>query len=225
MPISLYEHPVWQTDPEQTMHPGGLEITEQALAFCDLPPDTRVLDVGCGTGASLSYITSMLGYASYGIDTSAELLSRARKKNPEVLFVQAKGEHLPIANESMNLILSECTLSMFEVHLALSEYGRILKHEGYFILSDLFVRNENGLKDLRQLPPGLCISAAMTQTQIMEEIELCHLKVVAWQDCSEKLKEFPICTLATAAAVDPFDLYIASARAKLGYYFLIARKA
>jgi hypothetical protein len=34
-----------------------------------------------------------------------------------------------------------------------------------------------------------------------------------------------MCTLSTAAAVDPFDLIIAAGKAKLGYYFLVARKA
>jgi hypothetical protein len=39
------------------------------------------------------------------------------------------------------------------------------------------------------------------------------------------LRDFPVRSLTFTEAVDPFDFYIAAAHAKLGYYFLVARKA
>ena len=224
MQIPLYEHPIWQSVPEQVMRPGGLTITEQALAYCDLQPGMRVLDVGCGTGATLRHITARYGLMGFGVDVSAELLSQARQTNSQVGWMRARSESLPIASESMDVILSECTLSIFETDTALSECARTLKHGGYFIVSDLYVRNENGADALRQLPPGTCIGAAMPKAQILEKLERFGLQVYVWQDCSEKLKEFSICTLTTAANVDLFDLHIAAAKAKLGYYLLVAMK-
>jgi ubiquinone/menaquinone biosynthesis C-methylase UbiE len=138
--------------------------------------------------------------------------------------MRAQGESLPFASESMDVVLSECTLSIFEMESALSECARTLKHGGYFIVSDLYARNESGVEALRQLPSGTCISAAIPKNQILEKIEMCGLQVSIWQDCPETLKEFSICTLTTAAKIDPFDLHIAAAKAKLGYYFLVARK-
>jgi ubiquinone/menaquinone biosynthesis C-methylase UbiE len=206
------------------MRPGGLTVTEQALSFCDLQPGARVLDVGCGTGATLKHITTEYGLTGFGVDISRGLLSRAHGNNSSVSFAQAKSEHLPISSESMDVILSECTLSIFETDVALSECLRTLKHGGYFIISDLYARNENGAEALRQLPSGTCINAAMPQSQILEKIKHCGLQIFVWQDCSETLKEFSICTLTTAAKIDPFDLHIAAAKAKLGYYFLVTRK-
>ena len=224
MQASLYEHPVWQSVPEQVMRPGGLTITEQALACCDLQSGMRVLDVGCGAGATLRHITAKYGAAGVGVDVSAELIARARQTSPQLSWMRSRSENLPFANESMDVILSECTLSIFEMESALSECARTLKHGGYLIVSDLYVRNENGVEALRQLPSGTCISAAMPKNQILEKIERCGLQVSTWQDCSETLKEFSICTLTAAAKIDPFDLHIAAAKAKLGYYFLVARK-
>lgn len=224
MQASLYEHPVWQSVPEQVMRPGGLTVTEQALAYCDLQSDMRVLDLGCSTGATLKYATAKYGVSGFGVDVSAELISQARQTNSQVGWMRAQGESLPFASESMDVVLSECTLSIFEMEFALSECARTLKRGGYFIVSDLYARNENGVEALRQLPSGTCISAAMPKNQILEKIERCGLQVSTWQDCSETLKDFSICTLTTAAKIDPFDLHIAAAKAKLGYYFLVAKK-
>jgi arsenite methyltransferase len=222
--IPLYEHPVWQDIPEQVMRPGGLTVTEQALAFCDLQAGMRVLDLGCGVGATLKQITTEHGLSGFGVDVSAELLARARRTSSKVEWMRAQGESLPMAGESMDVVLSECTLSIFEMDIALSESVRVLKRGGCFVVSDLYARNENGMEALRQLPRGTCISAAITQRQILNKLEDCGLRVDVWQDCSERLKEFSICTLTTAAQVDPFNLHIAAAKAKLGYYFLAARK-
>lgn len=224
MQIPLYEHPVWQNVPEQVMRPGGLTITEQALAHCELQSGMRVLDVGCGAGATLRHVTAAYGLQGFGVDVSAELIARARQTNSQIGWMRAQGESLPFASESMDVILSECTLSIFEMESALSECVRTLKCGGYFVVSDLYARNESGVEALCQLPSGTCISAAMPKNQILEKIENCGLQVFIWQDCSEKLKEFSICTLTTAAQVDPFDLHIAAAKAKLGYYFFVARK-
>lgn len=224
MQIPLYEHPVWQSVPEQVMRPGGLTVTEQALTFCDLQPDMRVLDVGCGAGETLRHITAKYEVTGVGVDVSAELIVRARQTSPQLSWMRSRSETLPFANESMDVLLSECTLSIFEMDKALSECARVLKRGGYFVVSDLYARNENGVDALHKLPRGTCIGAAISQNQILANIEQCGLRVEIWQDVSEKLKEFSICTLTTAAQVDPFDLYIAAAKAKLGYYFLVARK-
>ncbi len=224
MQTSLYEHPVWQSVPEQVMRPGGLTVTEQALAYCDLQSGMRVLDVGCGTGATLGYVTAKYGLSGFGVDVSAELLSQSRQANSQVGWMRAQGESLPFTSASMDVVLSECTLSIFKIESALSECVRALKRGGCFIVSDLYARNESGVEALRQLPSGTCISAAMPRNQILEKIESYGLQVSTWQDCSETLKEFSICTLTAAAKIDPFDLHIAAAKAKLGYYFLVARK-
>jgi ubiquinone/menaquinone biosynthesis C-methylase UbiE len=206
------------------MRPGGLSITEQAFSHCDLPSGARLLDVGCGMGSTLRYITANYTCSGFGVDVSRELLSRACQNDPRSSFARAKSETLPFPDESMDAVISECTLSMFETDMALSECARVLKPDGYFIVSDLYARNKNGVHALRRLPPGTCIGMAMHQAEIVEKIQRCGLNVIIWQDCSEQLKEFSICTLVTAAKVDPFDLHIAAARARLGYYFLVANK-
>ncbi len=225
MQIPLYEHPVWESLPNQVMRPGGLTVTEQALAFCALLPGARVLDLGCGAGATLLHLSAEFGLAGFGVDVSGALLARARQSGNGAVFAQARSEQLPLASGSMEAVISECTLSIFEMETALAECARVMKPGGYFIVSDLYARNAAGIAALRQLPAGTCIGAALTRGEIEVKLAGSGLEIAVWQDCSERLKQFPLCTLSTAAAVDPFDLIIAAGKAKLGYYFLVARKA
>lgn len=224
MPVSLYEHPAWQQTPDQVLRPGGLEITTRALSFCSLPPGARVLDVGCGSGAALGNICAGREWQAYGIDISLILLRQARRNCPGGRFVKAHGERLPFGNEMLDAIIAECTLSILDTDTTLRECERALKPGGFLIANDVYAREESGIEALRKLPAGTCIGSAMSRNQIQQTLDRSGLQVVWWQDCSEKLKEFPVCTLTTAAEIDPFDLYIAAARAKVGYYFLVAQK-
>ena len=206
------------------MRPGGLTVTEQALAYCDLQPGMRALDVGCGTGKSLRQMTDTHQLAGIGIDTSANLIRQARGSNASLRFAQANGQTLPFATQSMDLLMSECTLSMFQMEQALAEYTRVLKQRGFLVINDVYARKEEGVPFLRELPPESCIGGAMPERIILEGIKRCGLRLIVFQDCSAHLKEFPMCNLSNASGLSSFDLLLAAAKAKLGYYFLVAQK-
>lgn len=224
MPSSIYDHPAWRKRPDQLMRPGGLTVTEQALAYCDLQPGMCVLDVGCGTGKSLRQIADNHRLAGIGIDTSPNLIRQAREANASLRFAQAKGQILPFATQSIDLLLSECTLSMFRMEQALSEYTRVLKQRGFLVINDVYARKEEGALFLRELPPESCIGGAMPEREILESIRTCGLRLIVFQDCSAHLKEFPICNLSNASGLSSLDLFLAASKAKLGYYFLVAKK-
>lgn len=223
MQIPLYEHPGWESLPERVMRPGGLTLTERAFSFADSAPGSRVLDLGCGMGATLRHLSADYGLAAFGVDISSTLLTRAGRASG-VSLAQARSEQLPLADECMEAVISECTLSIFEMEAALREVVRVLKPGGWFIVSDVYARNPDGIAALRSLPAGTCIGAAMERTEIEAKIAGCGLEIAAWQDYSERLKEFPVCTLSTAATVDPFDLILTAGKAELGYYLLAAQK-
>jgi ubiquinone/menaquinone biosynthesis C-methylase UbiE len=104
-----------------------------------------VLDVGCGTGTLAIAAARRVGAtgAVTGVDPSAELLERARKKarraRAGVEFVQSGGEELPFADASFDLVLSSLVLhhlSHDALRSSAHEMHRVLKSAGRLLLVD-----------------------------------------------------------------------------------------
>lgn len=96
------------------LYPGnGNRLQESIL---DLLPDSLtvndVLDIGCGTGELLLLARKKFpGTVSLvGVDASAKMIERARKKSAErkagVEFKQAPAEDLPLEDSSFDLLFS-----------------------------------------------------------------------------------------------------------------------
>lgn len=67
-------------------------------------PDTRILDVGCGTGLSGEALTKR-GYTNIdGIDPSAEMLAIAKRKGVYQNAIHMQGEEMDIAPGSYEVI-------------------------------------------------------------------------------------------------------------------------
>jgi cyclopropane fatty-acyl-phospholipid synthase-like methyltransferase len=52
-----------------------------------LPPKARILDLGCGCGEPIARFLSTSGFEVTGVDTSARLLTYARRAVPEATFL------------------------------------------------------------------------------------------------------------------------------------------
>ncbi|MDR0446570.1 MAG: methyltransferase domain-containing protein [Oscillospiraceae bacterium] len=110
-------------------HPGGLPLTQRAVRLSGLPPGARILDIGCGDGASVRLLRQ-LGFDAVGIDERAE--------------------GLPYASGEFDCVLMECVLSVLDdPEAALREARRVLTPRGTFILSDVCAADAE--EELRRL--------------------------------------------------------------------------
>jgi ubiquinone/menaquinone biosynthesis C-methylase UbiE len=220
----------------ETLRPGGLILTERALDFCALPLGAWVLDVGCGTGATVQYLQNC-GYRAGGVDLSALLLQAGRQRSSALSFIQADGAHLPLAKGQADAILAECSLSVFgEADVALAEFCRLLRRGGYLVMSDLYARNPAGLAALQALPLASCLSGAMSQMDWVARLAASGFDLMVWEDHSELLRRlagqlvmthgslagFWRCT--TTGGIDALDMQLAISKARPGYFLLIAKK-
>ena len=71
-----------------------------------LPPHSRLLDLGCGSGLPATRAIVDHGHTAVGVDVSAEQIDRARRNVPEAQFVVASALDLGLPPESLDAVVS-----------------------------------------------------------------------------------------------------------------------
>jgi ubiquinone/menaquinone biosynthesis C-methylase UbiE len=91
-----------------------------------IPPGSRVLEIGCGTGEILAALRPGFGL---GIDLSREMIRIARRKfaaRPELHFLHAEAEELPLLPGKFDWIIAPDVLEhLHDLRRAVRELGRI----------------------------------------------------------------------------------------------------
>jgi SAM-dependent methyltransferase len=93
----------------------------------------RCLDVGCGTGVFLPRIAE-LGWEPVGIDESAAMLRRARRRAPDVELVRADAAALPFPDRSFDAAVSLWThTDIDDFGASVREVARVLRSRAPFV--------------------------------------------------------------------------------------------
>jgi len=121
---------------------GWFQYTQQlAIDNLALEPDSRVLDVGCGTGhAALTLAPLLPDGLACGMDISSAMVAAGRGKAPREIrdrvgFVQASSAALPYGDGTFDHVM--CTNSFHHYHdplHALAEMKRVLRPGGQLII-------------------------------------------------------------------------------------------
>ncbi len=187
-----------------TIRPGGIYLTERALSYCAFKPGTNVLDVGCGTGATVEFLIKN-GLDAVGIDPSEALLEAGRRRNPGLPLIHAGGESIPFADSAMDGIFAECCLSLMpDIDRALSEIHRVLKSGGWLVITDVYVRNPGFLKELRALPLASCVTGALPREELVQKLVLHGFDIILWEDHTNLLKELTARLIWSHGSMDSF---------------------
>jgi ubiquinone/menaquinone biosynthesis C-methylase UbiE len=71
-----------------------------------LPPHSRLLDLGCGSGIPATRAIVDHGHTALGVDVSEEQINRARRNVPEAEFVLASALDLDLPPDSLDAVVS-----------------------------------------------------------------------------------------------------------------------
>ena len=102
-----------------SLHPGGLKLTERLGSPLHLAPESRVLDVASGQGAAALFLADRFGCHVVGIDYSgqnvadASQLASAKGLSSIVRFERGDAEGLPLPEKSFDAIICECAFCTF----------------------------------------------------------------------------------------------------------------
>ena len=126
-----------------TKHFGGVRVTRQLAELCHVNRESYVLEVGCGTGFTASYMAEAIGCRIMGIDLSPGMVEwaekRAARKNLQARcqFRVADAQQLPFEDNTFDAMLCESVTAFVpDKRLALSEYRRVVKPGGYVGLNE-----------------------------------------------------------------------------------------
>ena len=149
-------------------HPGGEYLTRRTVAVMGLPQAAVVADLGCGTGTTALMLARGTRLRISGVDISASNIERAVRRadteNVTLDFHQADTCQLPFADQELDGVLAECSLSLVrDQAAALGEIRRVLKTDGKLAVTDMAVTGRLPEDIAQVIAPWTCLGEARDQ--------------------------------------------------------------
>ena len=178
---------------DESLAPRGPSILLQAVRELDLPPDSRVVDVGCGEGAYAFRLATHFGFRVLGLDPVQRQLDLAREARrgeapdiaSRVSFERGSATGLPVPPSSLDLVwCRDVMVHVEDPDAAYAEFARALRPGGYVVAyqsvaTDLLGAEEaDWLFDVMGVVPGsadpFVIDAAIAASglEVVDTIDL-----------------------------------------------------
>ncbi len=202
--------------------PGGFEITERAIQFCNFGENDCLADIGCGLGATVRYLRRLYHLDICGVDKDVDTLSQAGEYSEGEQLLLADARHLPFAGGTLDGLLFECSFSkMEEPEKILTECRRVLKSDGWLIISDMYARG---------VPTQLSgmLGRLDSREEMLERLHVGGFEIELFQDYTRLLKalwgqiifQVGACGLYTVLGLEPGVMR----SVKCGYCLIVAKR-
>jgi arsenite methyltransferase len=149
-------------------------------ALAQIAPGETVLDLGSGGGIDVLLSAQRVGPMGkvYGLDMTDEMLALARANQAKagvtnVEFLKGDIEHIPLPDNSIDLIISNCVINLSpDKDLVLAEAFRVLKPGGRLAMSDIVVRGEIPQEIQRNIELWAgCVAGALEEKEYLSKLE------------------------------------------------------
>ena len=174
----------------ETLRPGGFKLTEIGVKFCKISPDDAVLDLGCGRGATVNYLSEKHHIKAVGIDPSVKQIEAAKSEYDYADFILGSGEKLPFKDNSFNCVFAECTLSLMDdLGSVIEQVYRVLKDDGWFVITDVYAKNPDAVNELNNFAINSCMRGLHDIAHLKEKLKRSGFSIKLSEDHSDLLKE------------------------------------
>ena len=185
---------------DESLAPRDPSVLLQVVRELDLPPDSRVVDVGCGVGAHAFRLATHFGFRVLGIDPVQRHLDLGRAARREVepdiaariSFERGSATRLPVPDHSLDLVWCRDVLVHVEdPGAAFAEFARVLRPGGFvvsyqMVATDLLAADEaDWLFEVMGVVPGSADPAVIDRA-----VADCGLEVVDTIDLASEWGEW-----------------------------------
>jgi len=120
------------------LHPGGIRATQAMFERLQFAPGRRVLEIGCGTGATTALMARQTGASIVALDRSPRMLATARRRHsqngtrPPVDLVRVDlNRGFPFDDGAFDAVFAESVIALLDdVEVVASECFRVLTPGG-----------------------------------------------------------------------------------------------
>ena len=182
-----------------SMHPGGLALTNQFARLLAIPQAGWVVDLASGRGASAMAVSRVFKCNVVGVEFGREAVSEAHtasqngRGSARSYHLQGDAERPPLRPGVFDGVFCECAMSLFPNKLAaVRETVALLRPGGRFGLSDVTVEPGCLPGELDgTLGQLLCLTDALNVSGYLALLEAAGLSLVHQVDASIEAVKIP----------------------------------
>ena len=177
-----------------TLHPGGLGLTNRLCRLMELQPDGWVADLASGRGSSAMAVSRVFHCNVLGVEFGGAAVAQARNSALEsnasgAFFVRGDAEYIPLRSGRFDAVFSECSISLFsDKPAAVRQIADLLRPGGRFGLSDVALATGSLPSELDgTLGQLLCMTDALDVEGYQDLLRAGGLELVHSEDASEEI--------------------------------------
>lgn len=181
--VNIISYAVGYDDEEMNSVPEGANLglgCGNPTAIASIKEGETVLDLGSGAGFDAFLASKKVGDQGQviGVDMTSEMIERAKKNAinggyKNVDFRLGEIENLPVDNNSIDLIISNCVINLsLDKEKVFKESYRVLKNGGRIMVSDLVLAKPLPEKIMKSVEAYAgCIAGALLEKDYLSAIK------------------------------------------------------
>ncbi|GGL61446.1 class I SAM-dependent methyltransferase [Sporolactobacillus putidus] len=198
-------------------HPGGRQLTEAIISETSMKEGDKVLDVGCGTGATSALLAEKTGTEVTGIDIHPKMVELAKKRSTgssrPFQIVPGSAERLPFNDETFDWVLSESVTAFTDMTQSAPEYFRVLRPGGKLIAIEMTIEERLPRPDSKVIQSLYGVGRLLTEDdwkEIWEKAGFSGIEALRDSDFSQKegAVELPSYHLTEKIDEEAFDVWL-----------------
>ncbi|MBT8378967.1 MAG: class I SAM-dependent methyltransferase [Ignavibacteria bacterium] len=173
-------------------HIRGHQSTKELANVCELTPNLKILDIGCGIGGTVRYLASDYGCYVTGLDIideytkTASKLSELLKLNDKTEFKTGSAINLPFRDEMFDVVWTEhVQMNVKDKNKFYSEVYRVLKRGGKLVFHDVFSEKSDLVYYPVPWADDNSVSFLMEVSDVERLLKSFSYKISFWEDKTE----------------------------------------